>query len=74
MYKIYWTSEDGSAKSEEYLEMMEALTQTNYLRSIGLTYVTMVGQDPNNVGKMGVDSITNGKLPDGEDYLWRKRR
>jgi len=74
MYKIYWTRADGQACSKDYIEMMEALTQTNHLRSIGLTYVTMVSENPNNVGKMGVDSITDGKLPNGEDYLWKKRR
>lgn len=26
------------------------------------------------VGKMGVDYVKNGKLPNGELYLWKKRR
>jgi len=74
MYKVYWTSEDGAAKSEEYLEMVEALTRANHMRTLGMAYVAMVGENPNQVGRMGCDSVENGKLPSGEDYTWKKRR
>lgn len=26
------------------------------------------------IGKMGVDGVTEGKLPSGEPYLWFKRK
>ena len=74
MYKVYWTSEDGAAKSEEYLEMVEALTRANHMRNIGRAYVAMVGELPNQVGKMGVDAVKDGKLPNGEAYTWKMRR
>lgn len=74
MYKVYWTAQDGQACSEDYLEMIEALTQANHLRTIGRSYVAMVSENPNQVGKMGVDSVQNGKLPSGEDYTWKMRR
>jgi len=74
MYKVYWTSEDGAARSEEYLEMVEALTRANHMRTLGMAYVAMVGENPNQVGRMGCDSVENGKLPSGEDYTWKKRR
>lgn len=74
MYKIYWTSEDGAAKSEEYLEMVEALTRANHMRTLGMAYVAMVGENPNQVGRMGCDSVVDGKLPNGEAYTWKKRR
>jgi hypothetical protein len=74
MYKIYWTSEDGSAKSEEYLEMVEALTRVNHMRTLGMSYVAMVSENPNQIGKMGCDGIVNGLLPNGEEYTWKKRR
>lgn len=74
MYKVYWTATDGQACSQDYIEMIEALTQTNHLRSIGRSYVTMVSENPNQVGQMGVDSVVNGKLPNGEDYTWKMRR
>jgi hypothetical protein len=34
----------------------------------------MVGENPNQVGKMGVDSVEDGKLPSGEEYTWKMRR
>jgi hypothetical protein len=54
--------------------MIEALTRVNNMRTVGRSYVAMVGENPNQVGKMGVDSIEDGKLPNGEDYTWKKRR
>jgi hypothetical protein len=28
----------------------------------------MVAEDPNQIGKPGVDAVVNGKTPDGQDY------
>lgn len=74
MYKVYWTAENGDACSEDYAEMIEALTQANHLRNIGRAYVAMVSENPNQVGRMGVDAVKDGRLPSGEDYTWRMRR
>ena len=74
MYKIYWTAADGSARSEDYVEMTEALTRANHMRTAGMAYVAMVGELPNQVGKMGVDSVVDGRLPSGEAYTWKMRR
>ena len=71
---MYWTCPNGQVCSEDYMEMVEALTQANHLRNIGRSYVTMVGENPNQVGKMGVDSVEDGKLPSGETYTWKMRR
>ena len=74
MYKVYWTDADGSACSEDYVEMVDALTQANHLRTVGRAYVAMVSENPNQVGAMGVDSIKDGKLPNGDTYTWKMRR
>ena len=74
MYKVYWTAPDGSACSEDYIEMIKALTQANHLRTIGCSYVAMVSENPNSVGKPGVDSVVDGVLPDGTAYEWKMRR
>jgi hypothetical protein len=74
MYKVYWTALDGATCSELFEDMSAALTQTNYLRSIGREYVAMVGENANQVGVMGVDSVKDGKLPSGEAYTWKMRR
>ena len=74
MYKIYWTAADGAARSKDYLRMTEALTETNRMRTLGMAYVAMVGELPNQVGRMGVDAVEDGKLPGGEEYTWKMRR
>ena len=74
MYKVYWTAPDGQACSQDYVEMIEALTQANYLRSAGRMFVAMCCENPNQVGQMGVDAVKDGLLPSGESYTWRKRR
>ena len=74
MYKVYWTAEDGSARSEDYVEMVAALTEANRLRNIGRSYVVMASENPNQVGRMGVDSVEDGHLPSGEAYTWKMRR
>lgn len=37
-------------------------------------FVTIKGEDFEVVGIFGVDSIVDGKCPDGIDYNWKKRR
>ena len=37
-----------------------------------MTFVTMVSENPDSVGKSGVDSIKNGVCPDGVLYDWNK--
>ena len=75
MYKIYYTDEwdhDRSYKAEKLedaLEIVEGLR-----RNERNSFVTMVSENPNAVGKPGVDSVTDGKLPDGSNYTWMKRR
>jgi hypothetical protein len=35
-------------------------------------FVTMTSQNSNSVGKAGVDSVEDGKTPDGQEYSWSK--
>jgi hypothetical protein len=74
MYKVYWTDEVGNACFQNFEDMTLALKWTQFLRDRGRTFVTMVSEDPNSVGKPGVDSVENGVLPDGNTYDWKKRR
>ena len=74
MYRVYWTAADGSARSEDYVEMVAALTEANRLRNEGRAYVVMASENPNQVGKMGVDSVEDGHIPGGEAYTWKMRR
>jgi len=73
MFKVYWTSNDG-VHASTFDGLSEAIKECEVLRKDGMTFVTMVSENPNSVGKPGVDSIVDGKCPDGVDYTWKKRR
>lgn len=74
MFKVYWTDQIGNACAQDFIDMAQALLWTQDLRQRGRTYVTMVSENPNSVGKAGVDEIVDGRLPDGNMYEWKKRR
>ena len=73
MYMIYWT-EEAVPKSQQFEsdQMSEALKFSQELRTRQYTdgcvsFVSMASENPNCVGKQGVD-VT------GPDYDWKKRR
>jgi hypothetical protein len=73
MYKVYWSGLDGTPYSKDFDKLGEALKESQDLRNMGRSFVTMVSEDPNQVGKSGVDAVVNGKLPDGSVYDWTKK-
>ena len=73
MYKVYWTDEN-TAQGIYTSSLTGALRICEEKRQKGMTFVTMVSEDPNSVGRPGVDSVVDGVLPDGTEYTWRKRR
>lgn len=74
MFKVYWTGSEGDANAKNFLELSEALLFSKWMRTCNATFVTMVSENPDSVGKPGVDSIVDGKTPDGHVYDWKKRR
>lgn len=73
MYKIYWTDNNNNIQGQEFTLLTVALQNVEILRRSGLNrYVTMVSENPNHVGKPGVDSVVEGKTPQGLDYDWTK--
>jgi hypothetical protein len=79
-FMVYWvdTELDQSmaalfSKDNSESPMGDALSHMKNLRKISTNqFVTMVSQNANSVGKPGVDSVENGKLPNGEEYSWSK--
>lgn len=51
-----------------------ALKKAEELRRGGFRHVTISSEMDDCVTKPGVDSIVDGKCPDGVDYTWKKRR
>ena len=76
MFKVYYTDpKTNKAYSWDCTGLTDCLTIAERFRNEGMTFVTMVSEDPNRVGKDGVDSVTaDNVLPDGSDYTWKKRR
>ena len=74
IFKVFWSDHCGSARSEEFVDMAVALKHTQMLRSENFRFVTMASENSDQVGKMGVDAVVDGKLPNGTDYTWKKRR
>jgi hypothetical protein len=72
MFKIYWTDADNTAHSHNEAALTAALAVVKAKRDAGFGFVTMVAEDPQHVGKPGVDAVENGKTPDGADYDWSK--
>lgn len=74
MYQVFCLTPQEEAEAYKCHTLIEALNQAKVLRECGCRYVAVVSENPNNVGKMGVDHVADGKLPDGTDYTWKKRR
>ena len=76
MFRVYWTEGDRPDQPcmANFDELKQALDYAQMLRSCGYDFVTMCSEDPNSVGRPGVDAVVDGVLPDGEAYEWMKRR
>lgn len=74
MFKVYWTDQSDVSSGEVFYDMSIALKRTQQLRNEGFRFISMVSENTDQVGKMGVDAVVDGKLPDGGDYTWKKRR
>jgi len=75
MFKLYYTDPITDQSHSHNLEtLVEALRYAEGFRQLGMTFVTMVSENPYSVGKPGVDSVVDGVLPDGTKYEWKKRR
>lgn len=53
-------------------DLSAALRVMKAKHDAGFAFVTMVSQDPNSVGKAGVDEVVDGKTPQGLPYDWSK--
>ena len=70
MYKVTYTDTAGKEFEREFDNLTPAMDWAKTLAY----FVTISGGEHNIVGKFGVDSVVDGKCPDGVDYTWMKRR
>ncbi len=75
-YVVFWLQQDEPTHQKfTDLQMTEALAFANRKRNeADVTHVVMSSQVDGQVGGRGVDAVEDGKLPDGTDYTWKKRR
>lgn len=75
-FMVYWTDANGNPGARLFDELIisDALKFSETQRKAGMQFVTMTSELSNSVGKPGVDSVENGKTPDGQTYSWMKRR
>jgi len=74
MYQVFFIDPFCEAGAVECTTLDEALKWANELRDNGNRFVTIASENPDSVGKSGVDAVVDGVLPNGELYTWKKRR
>lgn len=75
MIVVYWSDVEFTPFSIKFndSELSAALKKTEALRSEGLIHVSISSELQSCVGKPGVNSVQDGKNPDGSDYTWSKQ-
>lgn len=74
-YMVFFVDAGFGVNGEHFSDMPTALNFMQELRKIpNVTFITMASENSENVGKMGVDSVIDGKCADGGDFLGRLSR
>ena len=74
-YMVYWTGNSGCAEGSRFADMSKALAFMQMLRANpNNKFISMASESVENVGKLGVDTVVDGKCPDGGDFLGRLSR
>lgn len=60
----------GKTASINVMTLDEAMRTAKLMNE----FVTITGKDYEVVGMFGVDTVADGKCPDGKDYTWTMRR
>ena len=75
-FTVYWMYKSLVPNALQFSDMSKALAWMADLRDRAKTEpfsaVTMCSEMSNHVGKPGVDSVEDGKTPDGQVYDWNK--
>lgn len=61
-------------KHKAEIHEFETLDQAMAWAKVIGEFVAIQSGELEIVGKFGVDAVTNGKLPNGQNYSWKKRR
>ena len=76
IFTVYWMYKGLVPNGLQFTDMGKALDWMADLRKRAttehLSAITMCSEMADNVGKVGVDAVVDGKTPDGEIYDWNK--
>lgn len=73
-YTVYWM-DNNRPSAQETSDMGEAMRLMEMLRKDpDVRAVVMAAENSNQVGNMGVDTVKDGILPDGQDYVYKTGR
>lgn len=70
MFEVNYKDVNGINCSEEFENLNLAINRSKVLNR----FVTISFDGNELVGKFGVDSVEQGHLPNGDSYIWKKRR
>jgi hypothetical protein len=74
LYTIYWTIDD-EPQFRRTPDLKFALSWMEYLRKYPkCSAITFCSENDDQVGKMGVDAVVDGMLPDGLEYVYKTGR
>jgi hypothetical protein len=75
LYTVYWMDQKSNEpKSHRSSDLGYVLQTMEQLRRSPMLYgsIAMCAENTDQVGAAGVDSIVDGKTPQGEEYTWSK--
>lgn len=74
MVKVEWEDYDGVQCHRECEDLWKAMELSKHLKDCANITADIVDDEVVYVGSMGANIVTEGKLPDGNNYGWTKRR
>jgi hypothetical protein len=76
IFTVYWMYKGLTPNALQFEDMSKALAWMEDLRKRAaqdrISAITLCSEMDNNVGKMGVDTVKDGKTPNGHVYDWNK--
>lgn len=73
-YTVKWEDYDSQPHCQDCKDMTEAMRLSKHLKDKANIQAEIVTDDFVLVGAMGSNVVLDGKLPNGNDYTWFKRR
>ena len=73
-YMVYWTDRFDIHHGMWADSLSQALIYVEQHRKNNCRFVTMCAENPDQIGSMGVDSVVDGLLPDGQEYVYKTGR